>query len=150
MSKKIYSQAEIQALRNNPNVKSVTEKSITYSSEFKIKAIKQSKQGMKSTQIFELAGMVNHLCDLAGVSKSGYYYWLNSSDKRAERDRNDWEDFQLLYRIFLDKKKCGIDEIKMALETEYDVVMNHKKIRRILRKNNIISSIRAAKPYRKM
>ena len=29
MSKKIYSQAEIQALRNNPNVKSVTEKSIT-------------------------------------------------------------------------------------------------------------------------
>ncbi|KAF3298578.1 IS3 family transposase, partial [Carnobacterium sp. PL24RED07] len=66
----------------------------------------------------QLAGMVNHLCDLAGVSKSGYYYWLNSSDKRAERDRNDWEDFQLLYRIFLDKKKCGIDEIKMALETE--------------------------------
>src|SRR5699024_6917495 len=55
-----------------------------------------------------------------------------------------------LYRIFLDKKKCGIDEIKMALETEYDVVMNHKKIRRILRKNNIISSIRATKPYRKM
>ncbi|MCZ4415847.1 IS3 family transposase [Enterococcus lactis] len=260
MSKKIYSQAEIQALRNNPNVKSVTEKGITYSSEFKIKAIKQSKQGMKSTQIFELAGlpshligkgksdqslsrwkrlykdhgedvllqetrgsknngpygprkqlslqevldkanariaylegnlelikkleqhkrsvkndkrndlseqerfrlinqiirenqlagMVNHLCDLARVSKSGYYYWLNSSDKRAERDRNDWEDFQLLYRIFLDKKKCGIDEIKMALETEHDVVMNHKKIRRILRKNDIISSIRAAKPYRKM
>lgn len=55
MSKKIYSQADIQALRNNPNVKSVTEKSITYSSEFKIKAIKQSKQGMTSTQIFELA-----------------------------------------------------------------------------------------------
>ncbi|WAT23966.1 hypothetical protein OZ415_06790 [Aerococcus urinaeequi] len=43
MSKKIYSQAEIQALRNNPNVKSVTEKSITYSSEFKIKA-KKKKQ----------------------------------------------------------------------------------------------------------
>ncbi|WP_413539600.1 hypothetical protein [Aerococcus viridans] len=61
MSKKIYSQADIQALRNNPNVKIVTEKSITYSSEFKIKAIKQSKQGMKSTQIFELAGLPSHL-----------------------------------------------------------------------------------------
>ena len=61
LSKKIYSQAEIQALRNNPNVKSVTEKSITYSSEFKIKAIKQSKQGMTSTQIFELAGLPSHL-----------------------------------------------------------------------------------------
>lgn len=43
MSKKIYSQAEIQALRNNPNVKSVTEKSITYSSEFKIKAAPMSR-----------------------------------------------------------------------------------------------------------
>ncbi|MDT2808484.1 hypothetical protein P7H32_07485 [Vagococcus lutrae] len=71
--------------------------------------------------------ILNHLCNLAGVSKSGYYYWLNSSDKRAERDRNDWEDFQLLYRIFLDKKKCGIDEIKMALETEYGSVAKFSK-----------------------
>ncbi|EAD4917395.1 IS3 family transposase, partial [Listeria monocytogenes] len=63
----------------------------------------------------QLVGMVNHLCNLAGVSRSGYYYWLSSSYKRNECERNDWEDFQLLYRVFLDKKKCGIDEIKMAL-----------------------------------
>ena len=61
MSKKLYSQAEIHVLRNNPNVKSVTEKSITYSSEFKVKVIKQSKQGMKSAHIFELAGLPSHL-----------------------------------------------------------------------------------------
>ncbi len=35
----------------------MTERSITYSSEFKTKAIKQSLQGMTATQIFELAGL---------------------------------------------------------------------------------------------
>ncbi|EAG4887062.1 IS3 family transposase, partial [Listeria monocytogenes] len=48
----------------------------------------------------QLVGMVNHLCNLAGVSRSGYYYWLSSSYKRNECERNDWEDFQLLYRVF--------------------------------------------------
>ncbi|MFH5569305.1 IS3 family transposase, partial [Listeria monocytogenes] len=57
MSKKIYNQSEIKNLENNPNIKSVTERSITYSSEFKTKAIKQSLQGMTATQIFELAGL---------------------------------------------------------------------------------------------
>ncbi|EAD4917206.1 IS3 family transposase, partial [Listeria monocytogenes] len=45
LSKKIYNQSEIKNLENNPNIKSVTERSITYSSEFKTKAIKQSLQG---------------------------------------------------------------------------------------------------------
>ncbi|EJE7419466.1 IS3 family transposase, partial [Listeria monocytogenes] len=57
LSKKIYNQSEIKNLENNPNIKSVTERSITYSSEFKTKAIKQSLQGMTATQIFELAGL---------------------------------------------------------------------------------------------
>lgn len=87
--------------------------------------------------------MVNHLCNHAGVSRSGYYCWLNSSHKRNEREHNDWEDIQLLYNVFPDKKKCGIDEIKMALENEYSIIINHKKIRRIKRKNAIISTMRA-------
>ena len=83
MSKKIYSQAEIQVLRNNPNVKSVTEKSITYSSEFKIKAIKQSKQGITSTQIFELAGLPSHLIG-QGKSDQSLSRW-----KRLYKDHGE-------------------------------------------------------------
>lgn len=39
---------------------------------------------------------------------------------------------------------------KISLEAEYDIVMNHKKIRRILRIYGIMSSIRKAKLYKKM
>ena len=30
---------------------------------------------------------IRELCSIAGVSRSGYYNWLNSSDKRAEKER---------------------------------------------------------------
>lgn len=99
---------------------------------------------------YQRKGMVKHLCEIAEVSRSGYYYWLNTEANRMERYESDWADYKLLYHVFLDKKKCGVEEIKMTLENEYDLVMNHKKIRRILRMNGVISPIRKAKLYRKM
>lgn len=38
----------------------------------------------------------------------------------------------------------------MILENDYYVVMNHKKIRRIMRKFNLVATVRQANPYRKM
>ncbi len=46
MSKKLYTEYEIEILQKNPNVKSISSKSITYSPVFKIKAVKESKSGM--------------------------------------------------------------------------------------------------------
>lgn len=258
MSKKIYTEQEIEILKRNPNVKNVSSKSITYSADFKIRAVKQSQNGMTSTVIFEnaglpeelvgkekahqslkrwkksmkiageegfynekrgktagptgsqnvsleeqlaeanariaylegnlelvkklelqersvkngkgivlrtheryelinhiireyqLKGMVKHLCEIAGVSRSGYYYWLNNEAARFGKYEQDSNDFELLHQVYLEKKKCGVEEIKMALEEEYGIVMNHKKIRRILRMHGVISPIRTAKPYRKI
>lgn len=44
----------------------------------------------------------------------------------------------------------GALQIKMILENDYLVVMNHKKIRRLMRKYRLITKIRRANPYRKM
>lgn len=99
---------------------------------------------------YQLEGMVKQLCEIAEVSRSGYYYWLNNEENRIERYESDWADYKLFYHVFIDKKKCGGEEIKMTLENEYDLVINHKKIRRILRMNGVISPIRKAKPYRKI
>ena len=38
----------------------------------------------------------------------------------------------------------------MILENDFFVVMNHKKIRRIMRKFNLVTKIRQINPYRKM
>lgn len=57
MSKKIYTEQEIEILERNPNVRSVSSKSITYSPAFKIKPVEQSENGVTSTVIIEESGL---------------------------------------------------------------------------------------------
>lgn len=52
MSKIIFTKEEIQELKKNKFVKNVTEKSITYSDEFKEHFLKEKKNGKGPTRIF--------------------------------------------------------------------------------------------------
>ncbi|MNC28708.1 Integrase core domain protein [compost metagenome] len=91
------------------------------------------------------------MCELAGVSKSGYYRWLGAEQKRQQRAYRDEQDFFLIKSHYEALQgKAGALVIKMRLEHLSGVIMNHKKIRRIMRKYNLIAKIRKAKPYRKM
>ena len=90
------------------------------------------------------------MCAFAGVSRSGYYSWLKSSDKRAEREARDHEDFQKILEAFkfrgYDK---GVRGIYMRL-LHKGIRMNHKKIRRLMHKYGLMCPIRKANPYRRM
>lgn len=46
--------------------------------------------------------------------------------------------------------KAGALVIKMHLERVDNVIMNHKKIRRIMRRYGLVTKVRQAQPYRKM
>lgn len=93
---------------------------------------------------------VLYLCDVAGVSRSGYYKWLSCSLKRAQKEQADFEQHLLIQDIFLKKhRKSGWRVIKMVLERQ-SVVMNHKKIRRLMSKFGLITQIRRMNPYKKM
>lgn len=95
--------------------------------------------------------MVTYLCDLAGVSRSGYYEWLKASDYRKSRHEKDEEDIALIKDIFYKKKeKVGALQIKMFLEKDKKVIMNHKKIRRLMKKYGLVAKVRRANPYKKM
>jgi transposase len=52
MSKNIYNEFQIKELEKNPNVLSASERSISYSPEFKLKAVKDYKMGKGPSQIF--------------------------------------------------------------------------------------------------
>jgi putative transposase len=94
---------------------------------------------------------VSYLCELTGVSRSGYYAWLKAASIRDQRDLDDEADFELIYSIFKQKKeKVGALPIKMILENDYFVEMNHKKIRRLMRKYGLIAKVRNANPYKKI
>jgi hypothetical protein len=56
MSKKTFTKEEINSLLANNNVANCTIKSITYSSEFKVNAIKQYEEGWMPREIFINSG----------------------------------------------------------------------------------------------
>ncbi len=57
MSKRIFSEDQIKELLDNPNVSRCSDKSITYSKEFKVLAVKKYyEEGYSSRMIFKEAG----------------------------------------------------------------------------------------------
>lgn len=94
---------------------------------------------------------INYLCDIAEVSRSGYYAWLKAESKRRDREYNDEKDYELINTIYQDHgRTAGWRTIKMNLENEYGVIMNHKRIRRIMKKFKLVCIIRRTNPYKKM
>ncbi len=78
------------------------------------------------------------------MSKSGYYRWL----KRAGESDPDQADYLLIKEIFEQgKKKLGFRSIRMKLERK-EIIMNHKKIQRIMRKYQLFARIRRRNPYK--
>ena len=85
-------------------------------------------------------GDVGVLCELAHVSKSGYYEWLKTSDKPEK----DYDDYLKVKAVFdKGKGKYGWRSLKMRLPD-----MNHKKIQRIMRKYGLITKVRRKNPYK--
>jgi len=80
------------------------------------------------------------LCQLADVSRSGYYKWLLHAD---EPDR-DYADYLKIKAVF-DRGKgvYGWRSIKMRIPA-----MNHKKIQRLMRKYGLITKVRKRNPYK--
>lgn len=95
---------------------------------------------------------ITELCRIAGVSRSGYYKWLNTYEKRKEQDEKDKADFDLIVKAYYYKGyKKGARSIHMRLlHMNPPVRMNIKKIRRIMKKYNLICPIRKSNPYRRM
>lgn len=95
---------------------------------------------------------VKMLCDIAGVSRSGYYRWVNAADVRKEKENKDRADFELILRAYNQRGfNKGARSIYMCmLHRTPPVVMNLKKIRRLMRKYGIKCPIRRANPYRRM
>ena len=255
MSKKIFSDKDIEILSNNKYVLNVSKKAITYTNEFKIHFIAEYNKGKSSRTIFEEAGfdsdmigfkridcsssrwrkaykengvlglddtrrnssgrprkreltkdeiivkqnaeieylkaevellkklelqerqvrkgkvtaaeaffliesitanskfysVVKHLCDVAGVSRSGYYRFLKTKDLRKQRLSEDILARDIILKAFDHRGyKKGSRSIKMTLESEFGITYSRKHIQRIMRKFDIVCPIRKANPYKRM
>lgn len=97
--------------------------------------------------------MVSHLCETAGVSRSGYYnyYSKKSIKRRKQKEKKDKALRKKILKAYRFKnRKKGARQIKMTLAGQFKVVFNLKRIRRIMKKYNIECPIRRANPYRRI
>jgi putative transposase len=83
---------------------------------------------------------VSILCELANVSKSGYYKWIQTADL----PNKDYPDYIKIKEVFdKGKGKYGWRSIKMRIPK-----MNHKKIQRIMKKYDLVTKVRRRNPYK--
>ena len=59
---------------------------------------------------------IKTLCAMAGVSRSGYYAWLNAAPARAQREQQDREDFELILTAY---KMHGSMAVLVLLNTGF-------------------------------
>ena len=90
------------------------------------------------------------MCELAGVSRSGYYNWVRCEHIRERRELQDKADYALILEAYrfrgYDKGARGIHMRLLHM----GIRMNVKKIRRLMKKYHLFCPIRKANPYRRM
>lgn len=94
---------------------------------------------------------LTYLLKLSGVSKSGYYGFTKQTDSKLYSEFKDEEDFELILEAYRFKGyNKGAKQLKMTLDNNFRVIMNLKKIRRLMKKFGLFCPIRKANPYRRM
>ncbi|WP_339280999.1 IS3 family transposase [Lysinibacillus sp. FSL P2-0066] len=102
---------------------------------------------------YQLKRMVRYLCEMAKVSRSGYYRYFREEAVLTRQKQNEEDEVvkEVILKAFHFRgRKKGARQIKMTLENQYEITYNLKRIRRIMKKFNIICPIRKANPARRM
>ncbi len=93
---------------------------------------------------------ITALCQIAGVSRSGYYNWIGNESNRQQQEEADQKDFNLILEAYRFRGFAkGARSIHMRL-LHVGIRMNVKKIRRLMKKYNLVCPIRRPTPYRRM
>ncbi|MCQ2211902.1 MAG: IS3 family transposase [Paludibacteraceae bacterium] len=113
---------------------------------------------IKCSDIFEEIQIANRedkqlsielLCQVGEVSRSGYYTWRANEESRKKREIQDRRDFELVEKAFKYRYKKGSDKIYNLL-LHWNIVMNIKKIKRLMKKYGLVCGYRKPNPVRVM
>jgi putative transposase len=86
------------------------------------------------------------LCRIAEVSRAGYYKWRMTVEARKDRVEQDADLKEHILAIHRLRPYFGYIRMRTALGKE-GLVINHKKVRRLMRELGIRSVIRKKRPF---
>ena len=93
---------------------------------------------------------IKWLCDVAGVSRSGFYSYRNRKINPSRKELQDREDFELILKAYTHRGyNKGSRSIKMYLEHK-GIIMSRSKIQRLMNKFGLFCPIRKANPARRI
>ena len=88
------------------------------------------------------------MCQKIGISRRSYYKWLNR--KKTNNDQLNKELTEFILNIESEHNYIfGVETLVMHINTDTEYHVNHKRIRRLMKINNIKCSIRISKHDRK-
>lgn len=129
MSKKTFTENEIKQLTNNPYVKSVSSKGITYTDAFKKLFITENKKGMLPREIFEECGFDVNVIGRQRVKSSGNRWRASYRENGAlglQDTRSQSSGRPLTRELTLEEKNARLEAQNRLLKAENELL---KKIR---------------------
>lgn len=112
MSKKIFTEVEILILNKNPYVKHASEKSITYTNEFKVHFIREYLSGKSPTRIFENAGFNKGMIGYKRIERA-------ASRWKKEYAENSWDGLK-------DYRKANLRTSSLKELSQEDLIKKQK------------------------
>ena len=139
MSKKLFTDKEIKILSNNPYVKSVSTKGITYTDEFKRIFISESEHGKLPRQIFEENGFDVDIIGIVRVQKAAYRWRVayNESGVLGLRDtRKNHSGRPIKRELSLEEKNVKLEAQIQLLRAENELLKKLEMMERGLERND--------------
>ena len=137
MSKILFTDQDQQLLMKHPYVKAVSEKAITYSDEFKARAIKEYENGKFARQIFEDAGFD---IEIVGIerAKSALKRWRAAYQESGLSGLEDTRKYRsgrpLERELSIEEKYARLEAQNALLRAENELLKKIDLAERMLRK----------------
>jgi len=129
MSKKIFTDKEIKQLSNNPYVKSVSSKAITYTDAFKQLFISENNKGKLPREIFEECGFDVTVIGIQRVRSSGKRWRASYQENGVlglQDTRSQGSGRPLTRELTMEEKYAKLEAQNNLLKAENELL---KKIR---------------------
>lgn len=131
MSRKLFNEKEIKILEKNINVKSVSNKAITYTYKFKNEFIIKSNKGILPRKIFEEAGFDIDILGIKRIETSANRWKVKyNKDGNLEDSRKGNSGRPLEKELSLEDKIARLEAKNKLLEAENELLKKVELIER--------------------